>query len=67
MLHRGQISLKGVPNPVTVMLLSPLMLSGRAFPPTLPGSKATLVAGPQGHQCSVKLPAGSTGPLNPKP
>ena len=65
MLHRGQVGLKGVPTPVTVMLLGPLMLSGRTFPPTLPGSKAKLVAGPRGHQCSVKLPAGSPGPPAP--
>ena len=59
-LHRGQISLKGVAQPVTVMMLVPLMLSGRTFPPTLPGAKAKLVTGPKGHQCSVKLPASSS-------
>ena len=61
-LHRGQISLKGVAQPMTVMILVPLMLSGRTFSPLLPGSKARLVAGPKGHQCSVKLPATSIDP-----
>ena len=56
-VHRGQVSLKGVPRPVTAMMLVPVMLSGRRFPDILPGSKATLVAKPRGLQCSVKLPA----------
>ena len=55
-VHRGQVSLKGVPQPVTVMLLVPLMLSGRTFPDALPGSKAKLVTEAKGLQCSVKLP-----------
>ena len=58
-MHRGRISLKGVPQPVTVMLLAPMMLSGRVYPDTLPGSKAKLMAGSRGLQCSIKLPADS--------
>ena len=56
-VHRGQVSLKGVPQPVVVLMLVPLMLSGRTFPEALPGAKAQLMAGPKGLQLSVKLPS----------
>ena len=55
-MHRGRISLKGIPQPVTVMMLAPMMLSGRIYPDTLPGSKAKLVAASRGLQCSIRLP-----------
>ena len=54
--HRGQVTLKGVPLPIVVMTLTPLILSGRMFPASLPGSsKAKLVAESKGLQCSVRL------------
>ena len=56
-VHRGHVSLKGVPQPVTVMMLAPLMLSGRTYPEGLPGAKAQLLAGPKGLQLSVRLPS----------
>ena len=55
-VHRGQVSLKGVPQPVTVMMLVPLLLSGQTYPDALPGSKAKLVTEARGLKCSVKLP-----------
>ena len=55
--HRGLISFKGVAQMVTAMALSPTILSGRAFPDVLPGSKATLVGRTKGLQCRVKLPS----------
>ena len=42
---------------MTVMMLVPLMLSGRTYTATLPGAKAQLLVEPRGVQCSVKLPA----------
>ena len=56
-VHQGHMALKGVAQPVSVLLLVPLMLSGRIFPPGLPGSKARLVGAPRGLQCSVKAEA----------
>ena len=56
-LHIGQLSLKGVLQPMHVMTLAPLMLASRTFPQSLPGSKAKLVSAAQGLQCSVQLPA----------
>ena len=58
-VHHGQLSLKGVLQPISVFMLAPSILSGRTFPDTLPGGKAKLVSGPWGFQCSVTLPAGS--------
>ena len=55
--HRGQVTLKGVPLPIVVMTLTPLILSGRMFPASLPGSsKSKLMAESKGLQCSVRLP-----------
>ena len=55
-VHRGRVKLKGVPQAITVMLLEPVMLSGRTFPHLLPGSKAALLSGSKGPQCTVRLP-----------
>ena len=57
LVHRGRVALRGVPEPVSVMMLIPLMLSGRTFPEDLPGGKAKLLSPGAGLQCSVKLPA----------
>lgn len=55
-IHAGKVSLKGVQQPLTIMMLAPTMLSGRAYPDTLPAGKAKLVAEGRGLQYSVKLP-----------
>ena len=58
-VHHGQLSLKGVLQPISVFMLIPSMLSGRMYPESLPGGKAKILSGPRGFQCSVTLPAGS--------
>ena len=47
-VHRGQVKLKGVPQAITVMLLEPVMLSGRTFPSCSQGARLRCSVGPRG-------------------